>query len=537
MSMRYFLSILIIFVLGLNTIAQDQGEIREGRVSFVTSQSVYVKFSSMESITEGDTLFIKQGSKFIAALQIQSQSSISCVCKPLVESGFKVSDIVFARLGRGEVTESAQEESIAITLQSPEISESDTLTAEAAPVKTKQEIHGRLSVSSYSNFSSNEAARRQRMRYTFSMEANHLGNSGFSIESYVSFAHNNSNWEEVKANIFNGLKIYNLSVKYDFNETMYLSAGRKINPMLSSVGAIDGLQFEKKFGSITLGAFAGSRPDYKDYSINPELLQYGAYMGHDLQGKSLSMQNSLAFVEQTNKSMTDRRFVYFQHSSWLMKNLNFFASAEMDLYKKVMEKEENTFNLSNVYLSMRYRIIRPLSVGVSYSSRKNIIYYETYKDFVERLLENEALQGWRFRINARPAKHLALGVTAGYRYRKEDPQPSKNIYGYATYTRVPGINASLTLSVTWLESVYLSGNIYSGGLSREIIHGKLSGGLKYRYVDYLYRNSETGLAQNVFEANLSWNVYKKLSLSIFYEGTFETRVEYNRLYINLSQRF
>ena len=106
--MRHLLPILLFLVAGLTAKAQDQGEIREGRVSFVTSQSVYVKFSSMESITEGDTLFIKRGSKFIAALQIQSQSSISCVCKPLVETGFKISDIVFARLGRGEVTESAQ---------------------------------------------------------------------------------------------------------------------------------------------------------------------------------------------------------------------------------------------------------------------------------------------------------------------------------------------------------------------------------------------------------------------------------------------
>ena len=101
----------------------------------------------------------------------------------------------------------------------------------------------------------------------------------------------------------------------------------------------------------------------------------------------------------------------------------------------------------------------------------------------------------------------------------------------------PGINASLTLSATWLESSYLNGNIYSLGLSREILPGKLNGGLKYRYVDYLYRNSEMGLAQNVFEANLYWQVYRKLSLSVYYEGTFEDQDTYNRVYINISQRF
>ncbi len=535
--MRY--ALLILFLLaGLNVLAQDQNEIREGKISFITTQSVYVKFSSMESITEGDTLFFKEESRLVPALQVKNLSSISCVCIPLVTKSFKVSDAVFAKLDTGTVSDSIPEQIIAVPIQTAEMQESDSLSAEAADRdKVKQEIHGRISVSSYSDFSSTESARRQRMRYTFSMDANNLGNSGFSAETYVSFIHSNTNWEEVKDNIFHGLKIYNLSLKYDFNETMYLSAGRKINSRLSSVGAIDGLQFEKKFGSLTLGAFVGSRPDYKDYSINLDLLQYGAYLGHELLRQKGGMQNSLAFIEQTNQSKTDRRFIYLQHSSWLMQKLFFFTSAEMDLYKKVNDTIENTFNLSNVYLSLRYRIIRQLSVGISYTSRQNIIYYETYKDFVERLLENEALQGWRFRINARPVKYLALGVSAGYRYRKEDPLPSKHVYGYATYSMVPGIKASVTLSTTWLETSYLNGKIYSLGLSRDIIPGKLNGGLKYRYVDYLYQRSEMNLEQNVFEANISWKIYKKLSLSVYYEGTFEPQVSYNRLYINLSQRF
>lgn len=536
--MRYLFLTLIILVAGPNVLGQDQNDVREGQISFITTQSVYVKFSSMERISAGDTLYVKQGEKLVPALQIRNLSSISCVCNPLVSRSFKLSEAVFAQLDPGQISDSIKEEVIVARVQTPEITESDSLSGDAAdPTRVKQEIHGRISVSSYSNFSGTEAARKQRMRYTFSLNANNLGNSGFSAESYLSFAHTNTNWEDIQDNVFAGLKIYKLSVKYDFNETMYLSLGRKINPMLSSVGAIDGIQFEKKFSFLTLGAFAGSRPDYTDYSFNFDLLQYGVYLGHELQKDNVSMQNSLAFIEQTNQSATDRRFVYFQHSTWLMRNLFFFASAEMDLYKKVNDTIENTFNLSNAYLSVRYRIIRQLSVGLSYSSRQNVIYYETYKDFVERLLDNEALQGWRIRINARPARNLVLGVNAGYRYRKEDSRPSKNVYGYATYRNVPGINASITLSATWLESSYLNGNIYSLGLSREILPGKVNGGLKYRYVDYLYRYSEEGLAQNVFEANLYWQVYRRLSLSVYYEGTFEDQNAFNRIYINISQRF
>ena len=182
-------------------------------------------------------------------------------------------------------------------------------------------------------------------------------------------------------------------------------------------------------------------------------------------------------------------------------------------------------------------IIKQLSVSLSYSARNNIIYYETYKNFIDRILESETLQGWRVQLNYRPIKYLSIGVNGGYRFRKNDPKPSRNLYGYVTYSRVPGINAAVTLSATVLETSYLSGNIYSLGLSRDLIPGKLSGGFNYRMVDYKFLNAEMDLPQHIGDVNLHWRIYKKLSLSVNYEGTFESERTYNRVYVNLSQRF
>lgn len=492
----------------------------------------------MKDISEGDTLYIRQGDIDVPALQIKNLSTVSCVCVPLLTYTFRVSDDVYAYLKLDIPSEVVGEPASTDTNQITEVLEADSSQEDSANKKQlKQEISGRLSVSSYSHFSNEEVDMSQRMRYTFSLRANNLGNSKLSAESYLSFSHTNTNWEEVVDNIFKGLKIYNLSLKYDFNESMHLSFGRKINPKLSSVGAIDGLQFEKNFRAITVGAIVGSRPDYEDYGVNLDLLQYGIYLGHELAGKKGNMQSTFALIEQTNQSMTDRRFAYFQHTNMLIKNLFLFACAEVDLYKIVDDVQETTFDLSNTYLSLRYRIIRPLTVGLSYSNRNQIIYYETYKDFLERLLESEALQGLRFRTSYRPAKNLFIHVSAGYRFRKEDPRPSKNLNGTLSYSHIPGIGAAITLSSTWLETSYINGMVYGAGISKDLVPGKLSGGLKYQYVDYLYLNSEMALIQNVVEANLSWMIYRKLSLSVYYEGTFEKGVPYHRLYINISKRF
>jgi len=147
------------------------------------------------------------------------------------------------------------------------------------------------------------------------------------------------------------------------------------------------------------------------------------------------------------------------------------------------------------------------------------------------------MKGLMLQVNYRPIKNMTIGANAGYRFSKKDPRPSKNLYAYLTYSSVPWINASATVSATLLETNYLSGSIYSLVLSRDVIPGKLYGGVSYRHVNYKFQSAETPLIQNMGELNLTWRIMKKLSLSANYEGTFEKGRNYDRIYINLTQRF
>jgi hypothetical protein len=542
--MRYLTLIILLVFLGSNLKSQTIGEKIDGSVTFVTNQNVYVKFQSTEKITAGDTLYFSQEGNLVPALKVINLSSISCVCIPISSQVFKVGDVITSKSKTQAVTPLGQ---VVTKQETPLPTEQLRDSLPVAQKEVKQDVYGRISIASYTNFSNAEADDSQRMRYTLSLNVKNIAKSKLSFESYLSFVHSNTNWNDVQDNLFNGLKVYNLSLRYDFNETTSLTFGRKINPNLSSVGAIDGLQFEKRFKSISVGAFVGSRPDYNDYSYSFKLLQYGVYVGHNYQKEKKNMQTSIAYIEQQNDGNTDRRFVYFQHANSMLKKVYFFGSIEADLYGEVKNtdtatseinyKSETTFKLSNLYLLLRYNILRNLSMSFSYSARQNIIYYETYKDFLDRLLENQTLQGYRLMVNYRPVKNLSLGVKGGYRYRTNDPEPTKDLYGYMTYSRVPGINVAATLSVTILETSYMNGNIYSLGLTRDLVPGKVSAGLNYRYVDYNFRNAETPLVQNIGELDITWRIIKKLSFSVYYEGTFEKEVTFSRIYANLGYRF
>ena len=213
-----------------------------------------------------------------------------------------------------------------------------TIATRKDSIKKKQDVfRGRISLASYSNYSESTQKPAYRFNYTFSLSGNHVNNSKLSFDSYISFRHRTNEWYKVQENINNALKIYTLALQYSFNKSMDLFAGRRVNYRIASMGAIDGIQFEKRFNHIILGSVLGSRPDLYDYSLNLKLLEYGAYAAHQITGKNgLNIENTVALINQMSSGNTDRRFIHVQHVSTLFKNLSIFGSTEMDIYKKLI---------------------------------------------------------------------------------------------------------------------------------------------------------------------------------------------------------
>ncbi len=534
--MKRNLTTYLLVVIGLISYSQDiNSEMFEGSVSYITSQNVYVKFSSTKHLSKGDTLFYSNNGETIPALLVSNLSSISAVCTPLEGFVLRLNDTVLSKQKRRETKYEIKEQNeISVIAPVIEKVQKDTVKDKS---KDSGKIRGKISVSSYSNFSNTPGNNSQRMRYTLSLNANNISDSRFSVESYLSFVHSNINWDEVKKDLFNGLKIYNLALKYESKNNLRVWFGRRINPSLSNIGAIDGLQIDKQFKSISLGGFVGSRPDYRNYGYDFKLFQFGAYIGHNYIGTNGNMQTTLSFVNQENNWNTDRRFIYIQHYNYLVKNLYFIGTAELELYQNINGNVSSNVNITNLYLLLRYRPIRKLSISMSYRSQSNLIYYETYKDYVQQLIDDKNIRGFRLQVNYRPVKYLTIGAKAGYRSRDDDPLPSKNFYAYLSYSRIPAVDMSATLSFTMLESSYLKGRVYSLRLSKDLIAGKLYGGVSYRYVDYDYMLYESSLVQHIGDINLNWRIIPKLSLMVAYEGVFESKYQYNRLYVNVIKRF
>ncbi|MCU0366159.1 MAG: putative porin, partial [Bacteroidales bacterium] len=519
--MRLFLSILTATLLVAAAKAQTGTTELVGKVSFVSSRNIYVKFKSTEGINIGDTLFVPDADALSPALVVTGLSSVSCLCTVIADRIIAADHLVVARIKDEKMAGTAGVPAPAEKSAAKPVMEADTVISPKQPER-RQNVRGTISVNSYTDFSDTDNPVSQRFRYTLSLSASQTGGSGFSFETYVSFRHKYGEWEYVKDNIFNALKIYNLSARYDFNKTTSLLLGRKINPMISSAGSMDGLQFEKAIGNFSFGVVAGSRPDYEDYGFNPSLFQYGAWIGYSTRGQGRSSRSSVAYFEQTNDFSTDRRFIYFQHSNDIIRNVSFFTSAEVDLFRIENNAPVTTLDLTGLYLSLSYRLPGKFSVSAAYDARKNVIYYETYKSFTDRILEEGMRQGYRLYGNWRLTRKMNFGLQAGYRFLKSDLVPTKSINGYYTYTNMPGLNMTATLSGSYMMTSHSDLAVGGIDLRRDFAGGRFQSGIGYSYVMNSLTEGNITFVQHMGELNFSWYILEKLSLSANYEGTFES---------------
>ena len=529
----------ILFLLFAVTVfAQTSNDkIISGNVSYISSQNIYVQFENTNGIEIGDTLFIKEKNNYLPAIKVDHKSSTSCSGSAITNKKLEAKTQLFAfiRSSDNQNTEEIKDSITATPVIIPEV-EAETISTKTTlePIPT---LSGRVSVQSYSNFTNNlSSIDYQRWRYTFQLKAEHIGNTGFSYSNYINFAYRADDWNTISSNLMDALRVYDLAIKYNFNERTLVWFGRHLNSKISNISSIDGLQFETGVNEWTFGAAVGSRPDFNNMEFNPKLFEYGAYVNRYDRIAFGDMQNTVGYFEQTNDFKTDRRFLNFQHSNSAIENTRIFLSTEIDLFKKENGVDKSEFSLTSLYSSINIRPSELFSIFLSYDARKNIIYYETTPDTLQAFIDKETRQGFRTRVTLRPVRNLYLGVDYGYRYRKGDIKPSNNYGGYLTYTQIPFIETNATVSYTNLSSSYVKGDVWSANLTRPIVYG-FDIWLGYRFTNYKFGQGIDDLKQNSASINLSTYLLKPIYLNLTYEGIFEDIYTSGRVLVNLSYRF
>lgn len=530
----------LVLIICMQTLFAQDSFRMTGRVTYTTSQNIYAEFSSTEGIAAGDTLFIILKGKYIPAVLVKFVSSRSTAGPAIDGHVLKKDDTLFAFVSppaeNRETTEIVTEPPAKPTA-AQDTSGSIVSGEPKSSIPQAASIKGRASVQSSSSFvNGGTEDDLQRWRYTLAVEGQNTGITGLSFRTYMNFAYNTRDWAQIKDAPLNRVQFYDINVSYTPDSLSRLTGGRYINPRTANIGAVDGVQYERSFSEWNAGIFAGSRPSPINYGFDAKLFQSGVYINRQDTLAAGIMENTIAAALLTNNFVTDRRFIYLQHSSYLLPTVNLFVSSEADFYKNISGTSTASPELSSLYISLRSRIASGLNALVSYDARRNVMYYETYKNFIDSLFSNELRQGARASVSYRAGRGLMLNFSGGYRFKKGDSKSSANYSGFISYYGVPYISGSASYNFTQLSSSYA--NAVNHTITyRNDIAGGVSYSAGYRYLKYNYSGRASASTQNIVFGDMNWNFSGKSYLTLSVEEAFIGKMAAGRVYIDITTRF
>lgn len=527
--------IILFLLLSINLKAQS---IKEAEVSFISGESVYLRFEDTRGVEEGDTLYdLENGKPCLAVLRV---SSVSCLAKPvgncLIEKGMRFKMRLSADEAPKQEDKGSEAEPLLSGVQVESQEDSLAIIKETGRSTRPSVKHNYLNIGLSTAITQSNNGRnnyRSALRTTLKMDS--LFGQNLSLETYGILKDYRRNYES-EADPFRA-NLYNLALIYRPGEHHKISLGRKINRRVSSLGAIDGIQWEGSWNRWSLGTIVGSRPDFETFGYNPELLQYGLYGAYDWQQKASTGQISFGILEQRNAGAIDRRYIYTQQNfSW--GRFYAFASAEVDLYENFdTAAAANTAKLSSLYLSLRYRITDRWNVFASYDSRQQIIFFERYDTEVERLLaEQGARQGFRIRSDYRFFRATTLGLSYNWRSNPTFGNHSENLQSYLRQGNLPWIGGSLVYRYNSSQNGNLNSEINSLRYSRRFRQNwQISA--YYRYASYKYAFWDITLdPQMYYGLEFSKTFAKEWNIGLMGEYSQIREQDLIRVYLRINRR-
>lgn len=503
----------------------------QGKVTFLTSDNIYLNFDQIDRIQVGDTLFQVKNQGMIPVLVLYRKSSVSVIAKPIPGNSFKVGDQILALAAKP----------IEKTEDNPSPTPTPTLpksTGKATPEVEKKEetLRGTVAINNYSSLTAGDFSSRSVAR--ISAHADHINGSGLSFRTYARYRQNSID-RDAQQDVFGKFFLYEFALDYTLKDQLTITAGRFINRNMVSVGAMDGLKIEKN-GKIGFGGVVtGFRPDPVSFGLNTDLMQVGGYVGF-YHNKSQSAFTSIGFMEQTKKRLTDRRYLYLQHQSNISEKISFFASSEMDLYQKDSSGQGGmSTRLSNLFLSANYRVSSALAVSASYDVRRNFILYESFAEELDRLLRDDPYRtGLRLRANYRLTKYVRWGIAMSRRLQSDKKNEFSQISSTLQFNKIPGVQGNLMLMGSLNKNAFLSYQSLLMRYSKDFWKGKITLAPYGRYLIYSYFNTETPDTWQLY-AGMDTNVdiTRRLSLRILYDYSTRNATITHRFNINLTQRF
>ncbi len=534
-----FFGVFLFVWLSLSLCAQNRDSIGVGTVSYVSKLHIYVKFTSTKGLERGDTLYF-DSSCTQPALIVINTSSTTAICDPiyLERSQFQKNTPIYGIF-------KVKQENVGVQQPRIVVSPDDNTELQRArgvrkrSLRSRPRYSGRITLSSNSyfsegTFSSNPG--RHRMRSTFTFRGYHMHHMPLFVDVYGGTDYTLGPLESEPFGSDN-VRLYRAYARYE-GRSFDCALGRVMNRQVPAYGVVDGLQLAGKWNHWSLGTVLGFIPDYRSVRIHTDLSLMGLYLSFNRQD-SVYRNVHMGIFEQRYRGRTDRRFLYLQYYGQILPRMNVYAAGEFDLYEIVQQQAQSIFRLTNAYVNVSYYISRRWNLSLGYDNRRNIIYYEQWRDLPIGDFYDYHRQGYFFRMGFRPLRRMHISATTRWNFEKTMQTPeSRYLNLTAAYTRVPLIGARVSVSYGLSENRYLSSAFLTARLSRSFFRHRLSLQLLYRRYQNRYLRAELSPSiRQTYGLSANFRLVRRVYLTSYYQWNTSGFGRSHRLHLRVSYRY
>jgi len=398
----------------IQSLAAQQAQ--SGVVSYMTDDHVYVRFSSTENLKVSDTLFFKG----MPALQVVKKSSISSINKRISSLDIKTGDTLFFIYFKQKTKEKETSKRDGSQQQIRFADTTKSISSLNVPKEKSWEWDGLLGLSSRYNQTilseANRGLTRQFMRFSIRGKSN-TPELPLSVTLTGNYQHFGSAFSESAYPKWGRLNVFQAHLDYKVSSNWNLRVGRGFQPGLSSVGALDALNWSYNRGGLHIESVVGLSPNLSNYGISADRPLYGLNAQFSRNTKDLKWHIGAGWFDQYFKGLLDRRLWVGQGSIYTSKG-NLFFMVEGDATNGLA-----AHRMQSVFVSGRYRLNDKWSVFSSYDTRLPWIFWNSYDRIaIDALMDRESQQGWRTRLQYKSGKYTNWGFHATLRQRQNATQ-------------------------------------------------------------------------------------------------------------------
>ncbi|MFQ5823038.1 MAG: hypothetical protein ACE5JB_03185 [bacterium] len=511
---------------------------RVGEVKYISKQSYYINLGSGQGLSVGDTVFVIRNNRVIGKLLVENIAKQSSACKLLVQKQtIKQGDSVtiFVRILNDETID---EKSNVQKNRKPErISKSaqnDRRSSRRSKKRNVNRIKGRFGLQSIwfddmgnSNFDYHQLALRTKLKveqfFGLPMQLRFRWRSrAHTRERVLSHDISDSEWTHY---------VYELGLVYDHNDSPYeFGFGRILSRQIRGLGYIDGGLFSIKMNNLfRFGLAGGTQPSLRDSHFQTEEQKFGIFLNFERgEYQTQRISSTIAFSGRYHGGEVSREFIYMQNNFWKGMKFSIYQTVELDFNRGwKQENGKSKLQLSNFYISTRYRPFDFLSLTFSYDARKNIRVYET-RSIPDSLFDETTRQGLHTGIILRLTNRIRLSGNFGIRFRKGNLKNTLSASGALRVRNIFQTWATFNARFSYFSTMFTKGYRPTVNIRIPVLRNlsfNLGGG------SYIYQTGSLMTNSNWLETDGYYRINRWLFMNFGYRLFLDNRLKSGRLFL------